>query len=184
MVKVNSTGGVPSRNAFSANGSKGFTLMEVMMTVAIMAIVVGVGPTIMTNVIRFWQVQRARAHVQKNARISLDLVNRNLRQSSSATVLISQRPGQPPYSWIRFEIDKGTGPALGTYGAYQEGKNLNFMKNGATSTIADNLKYLAFTYPRSDNSGIISVSMTFEEETFSGRKKALQLSIEKVRVMN
>ena len=73
---------------------------------------------------------------------------------------------------------------MGDYGVYQEGKHLYYMKNGSTGTLAENLRFVAFTYPRTDNSGIISVSMTFEEDTFAGHTKALQLSIEKVRVMN
>ncbi|OGR53363.1 MAG: hypothetical protein A3I11_05945 [Elusimicrobia bacterium RIFCSPLOWO2_02_FULL_39_32] len=164
--------------------SKGFTVPELMITVAIVGIMIVVGATILLNLVRYWRVQVARANVQQNSRSALDLVNRTLRQASASTVLVSQRTNQPPYSWITFSIDKGTGPALGDYGFYQEGKNLRYMKDGSTTTIAENLRYLAFSYPRTDDSGIISVSLTFEEATYSGYTKALQLSIEKVRVMN
>ncbi|OGR89575.1 MAG: hypothetical protein A3A86_08630 [Elusimicrobia bacterium RIFCSPLOWO2_01_FULL_60_11] len=163
---------------------KGMTLVEIMVTLTIMLLVVGIGPSVMTNMSRFWRLTSARANVQKNARISLDIINRNLREATASSVIISQRSGQPPYSWITFSIDKGEGDALGDYGVYQEGKHLYYMKNGSTGTLAENLRFVAFTYPRTDNSGIISVSMTFEEDTFAGHTKALQLSIEKVRVMN
>lgn len=163
---------------------KGFTLIELMITVAIIGIIMSVGPTLLLNIFQFFRMQMARAKVQQNARITLDLINRNLRQATGTSVVISQRTSQPPYSWITFTIDNGSGEALGDYGFYQEGKYLRYMKNGSTSTISDNLKYLAFTYPRSDDDGIVSVSMTFEEATYSGYSKALQLSIEKVRVMN
>lgn len=157
-----------------------------MITVAVLGILMTIGPTLLQNMFRFFRLQMARAKVQKNARSALDLINRNLRQATSSSIIVSARPGQPPYSWITFSIDKGTGAALGNYGFYQEGKNLNwwFSKNSSTVTLADNLKYIAFTYPRTDNSGIISVSMTFEEATYAGYTKALQLSVEKVRVMN
>lgn len=164
--------------------SRGVTLTELMVTVAVIAILMGLGHNILLNLFQFFRLTMARGDVQRDARASLELINRNLRQSSADTIVISQRSGQPPYSWIQFSIDKGTGTAVGTYGFYQEGKDLKYMKDGSTSTIADNLRYLAFTYPRTDDSGIISVSMTFEEATYSGYTKALQLSIEKVRVMN
>ena len=163
---------------------RGVSLVELMVTVAVIGIVFGVGPKIFTSIDHFWRMQKAHYNVQRNARISLDLVNRYLRQASASTVVVSQRDGQPPYSWISFSIDKGDGPALGNYGVYQEYRNLNLMVRGATTTIADDLKYVAFTYPRTDSNGIISVSMTFEDDTYTGYKKALQLSIEKVRVMN
>lgn len=168
---------VPRRN-------RGFSLVELMMVVALLGIVVSVGPNLLLQGVRFFRMHMARTNVQKNARTALDLINRNLRQATATSVTISNRPGQPAYSWIQFTIDKGTGAAVGNYGFYQQGKNLMFLNDNSTSTLADNLRYLAFTYPKSDDTGIISVSMTFEEQTYAGYSKALQLSIEKVRVMN
>ncbi len=166
------------------NSRKGFSLVELMITVALVGIIASLGPNLLLNIFQFFRLQMARANVQKNARTSLELINRNLRQATASTVVVSQQTGQSPYSWIQFKVDKGTGSAVGSYGFYQEGKYLKYMKNGSTSTIADNLRYVAFTYPKSDLSSIVSVSMTFEEATYAGYTKALQLSIEKVRVMN
>jgi len=159
-------------------------LVELMIIVALIGILMSVGPNLLLNIFRFWRMQIARVDVNQNARKSLDLVNRTLRQSSASTITVSNRPSQPPYSWIQFTVNKGTGPVVGNYGFYQEGKNLQYMKDGSTSTLADNLRYLAFTYPQSDDTDIIAVAMTFEEATYAGQTKALQLSIEKVRVMN
>ena len=169
---------------YKQNKGKGFTLVELMITIALVGIILSVGPNLLLNLVRFWRLQLGRANVQQNARNSLDLMNRTLRQATSSTIVVSNRSNQPPYSWISFSIDKGTGAAIGNYGFYQEGKNLKYMKSGSTTTIAENLKYMAFTYPRTDDTGIISVSITFEEATYAGYTKALQLSIEKVRVMN
>lgn len=166
------------------SGRKGFTVTELMVGIAVVGVVMAVGSNMLLNLVRFFRLTMARAEIQKNARTSLDLINRDLRQASASTVVISQRSGQPPYSWIAFSVDKGTGSVVGSYGFFQEGNYLYYMKNGSTSALADNLRYVAFTYPRTDNAGIISVSMTFEEETYAGYSKALQLSIEKVRVMN
>ena len=153
-----------------------------MITVGLVAIVASVGPKLLMQVVRFWRTQMARANVQKNARISLDFANRHLRQATSSSIVISQRTNQPPHSWISFNIS--TGPLVGNYGIYQEGTKLQYMRQGSTGTLASDLKFLAFTYPKTDDSGILSVSMTFEEGTYGGYTKALQLSIEKVRIMN
>ena len=166
----------------SQAGTKGFTIVEGMITVAIIAIVAAMGPNLITQITRYWRLQVARANVQKNARISLDFSNRHLRQASATSVTLSQRPSQPPHSWVTFTIS--TGPLIGTYGIFQEGTNLNYAKNGTTNTLATDLKFLAFSYPKTDDATIISVSMAFEEATFTGYSKALQLSIEKVRIMN
>jgi hypothetical protein len=155
-----------------------------MITVALIGILLSVGPNLLLNMVRYFRLQMARGQVQSHARTSLELVTRYLRQASASTVVISQRDNQPPYSWMTFNIDKGSGEALGQHGFFQEGTNLYYMHDNSTSTIADNLRYIAFTYPRTDDDDIISISMTFEEETYAGYKKALQLSTEKVRVMN
>ncbi|MBI4063787.1 MAG: prepilin-type N-terminal cleavage/methylation domain-containing protein [Elusimicrobia bacterium] len=187
MVKVDRSVSslIPQSSAIqSRSKAKGFTLVELLLVVAVSAILMSLGPALLINITRFYRLQIARANIQKSARICIDRVSRLLRQASATSVVITQRAGQPPNSWLTFTIDQGEGALVGDYGIYQEGANLKFMKNGSTSTIADNLRYIAFSYPRSDNDGIISVSMTFEEATFEGHSKALQLSVEKVRVMN
>ena len=54
----------------------------------------------------------------------------------------------------------------------------------AARQISDGLRYIAFTFPMSDDMGIVSVSLTMEKETFQGRSKAMHLAVEKIRVMN
>src|SRR5438552_3769080 len=53
---------------------RGVTLVEVMMTVTILALVAGVGPKILAAVVHYGRVQTARLNIQKNARTSLDTV--------------------------------------------------------------------------------------------------------------
>ena len=56
--------------------------------------------------------------------------------------------------------------------------------SGKTRLLTANVRYAAFNFPRSDDLGIVSVSLTLEKALYGGRRKALQMSSERVRVMN
>jgi hypothetical protein len=55
---------------------------------------------------------------------------------------------------------------------------------GGKRVISDTLRLLSFTYPKSGDLGLIAVSMSFEKKTSGGDTKTLQMSVEKVRLMN
>jgi prepilin-type N-terminal cleavage/methylation domain-containing protein len=156
----------------------GVTLAELLMVVAIIGIIILIVPRLLTQGVRFYLLHNAKIEIQRDARAGLDLVNRFLRQAESSTVVIDQATGQPPYSRIRF-----TGIDGQNYKFYQQGTNL-YQVARSSSVISKNLRYIAFTYPRYDDPSIISVAMTMERATYQGGTKALELSIEKVRVMN
>ncbi|MFA5975087.1 MAG: type II secretion system protein [Elusimicrobiota bacterium] len=163
--------------------AKGFTLVETLLVVTILGIVAMVGPPIIVNVVRFFMMHSTRAEIQQDARVCLDVINRTLRQAVSSSIVIDQVSGQPGGSRITFQNLDGD-----TIIFYQSGKQLiqSVTAGGSTHTtpLARTLRYLAFTYPRSDDPTIISVALTMEKGIYEGQKKALELSIEKVRVMN
>jgi prepilin-type N-terminal cleavage/methylation domain-containing protein len=156
----------------------GFTIIEAIIVMAIIGLFVMMGPRLLVNTVRFIQLHTAKVEIQRDARTSLDIVNRFLRQAQAATVVVDQVSGQPPFSRISFTTIQGQ-----TMSFYQQ---WNKLYQGADSTIpiTSNLRYIAFTYPRSDDPTIISVAMTMEKATYEGGRKALELSIEKVRIMN
>jgi prepilin-type N-terminal cleavage/methylation domain-containing protein len=161
------------------NKNLGFTLVELMMTTAILGVIFLFGPGILTNITKFSRLNSARLETQRNARTALDQINKSLRQASAATIVITQQSSQPPYSMISFSTVDGRNLSY-----YQQGKSLYFGSNVSTISICTGLRYIAFAYPRTDDSGILSVSLTFEKDTYQGGTKALQMAIEKVRVMN
>jgi len=61
---------------------------------------------------------------------------------------------------------------------YQQGTVL-YQVAQSTTAISQNLHYIAFTYPRTDDPTIISVAITMEKATYEGGYKALELSIRK-----
>ncbi len=168
--------------ALRASSQRGHTLSEALITVAILGILAAVLAPIMVNITNFWRQTTARSDIQRDVRVSLETMNRYLRQGRANTVIIDQVTGQPPFSRISFQTDKEQQLTF-----WQNG-NLFMMEitSGTTTTsqLSSRLGFLAFTYPRSDDDSIVSVAITMEAPTYLGGKKALQLSIAKVRIMN
>jgi hypothetical protein len=149
-----------------------------MMVLAIIGVVAVIGPRIMVQLVRFYYLHNAKIEIQRDARVSLDIINRFLRQATASSVVIDQAPGQPPYSRIAFKTIQGQSMMF-----YQQG-TIFYQVAASTTTLSQNLRYIAFAYPRSDDPTIISVAITMEKGTYQLATKALELSIEKVRIMN
>ncbi len=163
---------------------KGYTLIELMIVVAIMGIVVTAAPRLFTGIYRFTRMITAKAEIQKNARASLSNINRGLRQAQASSIVVDQLSGMPPHSRITFTRYKPDG-STEILSYYQNGKTLYMSVNAAAGKkVADDLRYISFTYPKSDDGYIISISVTFERATYEGAAKALQMAVEKVRIMN
>ncbi len=158
---------------------RGFTLTELIMTVAILGILGGLGATLMTQMLNFWGQTTARNAIQRDVRAGLDMINRFVRQGRSSTFVIDRAPGQPPASRISFTSVQGEPVSF-----YQEGNKLYMTISGRVTLLSENLAYIAFTYPRTDDVTLISVAITAQALSFRGGKKVLQLSVQKVRIMN
>lgn len=157
---------------------RGFTLIEIMITVAILGIVITSGTEIFTQIRRFFWMSNTKVEIQREARAVMSTITRRLRQSYYSTIVIDQVPSQPNYSRISFnDID-------GNYiRYYQNGSTLYAVDNG-TTTLTKNLRYLAFAIPRTDDISILSVSFTLEKQTYGSNTKSIHMASEKVRLMN
>ncbi len=170
----------------SGRSSRGVTLTELLVGLAILGIISAVTGTLMTGGIKFFRLTTAKGEIQRDVRQSIDLINRNLRQGLADTVTITRfNTTQPPCSMIVFthingndmrfyqlndKIYSGTTPAGTT--------------NWNDSLVAGNLRGLLFAYPCTSDDTILSVSICFEKSTYQGSSKTLQLSVEKIRIMN
>jgi prepilin-type N-terminal cleavage/methylation domain-containing protein len=157
----------------------GYTLTEMMMVVAIVGILATVAPTMLIQMQNFFMMTSARYEIQRDARTTLDTVNRYMRQAVATTVVMDTPAGQGPFSRIRFRhVD-------GRYMEFrQQGSKLIQVIGSAESVVSNNLIYIAFTYPHTDDTSIISVSITMGKNIQLGRRKVLELTIQKIRVMN
>lgn len=177
----------------------GFTLVEAMIVVAIVGIMASMGALMMTQVNRYILLSNARIDLQREARGVMYIVTRELRQAQSASIVVDRASnGQPYFSRITFTKQQGTVVtilqngnllclATGAGGfTLSSGGQLVCRTSGGgqAQTLTSDLRYLAFTFPRSDDMTILSVSMTLQKGTYQGQTKALHMASEKVQVMN
>ena len=158
---------------------RGYTLVELMMVVAIVGTISMIGPRLMVQMQNFYLLTSARGEIQRDARASIEVVNRFLRQAQYRTIIIDSPANQGPFSRLRFtHID-------GRSFEYSQTGNELIQKVGSKQTVlTHNLMYLAFTFPRSDYPRLVSVSITMQKQTYKSQKKVLELTVQKIRVMN
>ncbi len=162
---------------------RGMTLLELMMVLGIISVLFSVAAPLLQQANRMFILTRTRIQLQQEARGIMYVLTRNLRQAQSATIQVSRADAtQPFYSKITFTKEQGGDPLV----FQQEGTNLYQLMGvpGVRRPLSANLSYLAFTFPRSDDMGMISVSITLKKDIYEGRSKALHMASEKVRVMN
>lgn len=159
--------------------TRGYTLTEVMLTVAIVGVVAAMSAPLLIQMTNFWSQTSARNDIQRDVRACLDQVNRFTRQAQAGTVVIDSASGQPPASRLTFTT---VGGAVVSF--YQSGNKLYMSNAGTVSMLSQRIAYIAFTYPRTDDTSLISVAITTQAPTYKGGRKALQLSVQKVRIMN
>lgn len=166
------------------NRRLGFTLVEAVMTAAVAGVVGITAASLFFQVSRFQRSARARAEVQRDARVSLELIEREAAQGRGHTIVIDRLDAsQPPYSRLTFSTFDGR-----TVSFYQQGQTLfqSVTRGGATSTtrLARGLREALFSYPRSDDPSLLAIALTFERSTYQSGSKSLELSLAKVRVQN
>lgn len=165
--------------------SRAFTLMEMMMTVGIISVVFTVAAPLLTQANRHFILARTRIEIQQEARAIMYVITRNLRQARRGTVVIDRvNSSQPFYTRLTFTKISSVPGVSPTLVFQQEGTTLYQVIGSGKRPISRNIKYLAFTFPRSDDMGIISISMTLEKNIYEGRTKAFHMASEKVRIMN
>jgi prepilin-type N-terminal cleavage/methylation domain-containing protein len=159
--------------------SRGYTLVEAMIVVSILGILVAMGTGLFLRMYQFFNQMDARTDVQRELRVALDNINHSVRQASAATIYVDEATNQPPYSQISFITVDGS-----TVSYSQIGNSLVQSVNRNKTVLTQNLQYIAFSYPQTDINTVLSISMTLQKKTYSGRSTALQMAISKVRVMN
>lgn len=161
------------------SGRRGYSFVEMMMAVAIVGAIAMIGPRLMIQLQNFYLLTTARGEIQRDARASIEVINRFLRQAKYRSIIIDAATGQAPYSRIRFQHIDGR-----NFQYRQEGNRLIQAVDGVETVLTRNLVYIAFTFPRSDYPRLVSVSLTMGKKTYLEQIKELELTVQKIRVMN
>jgi prepilin-type N-terminal cleavage/methylation domain-containing protein len=159
--------------------NKGWTLVELTITAAVIGIVAMLAPQIISQSTKVFVLGRTKLELQREARAAMYLITRELRQAQSNTIVIDQINGQPYYSRISFTKIQNANVTIA-----QSGSSLQLTIGNDITTLSKNLAYLAFTFPHSDDMTIVSVSLTLQQQIYNGLFKALHMASERVRVMD
>jgi len=159
---------------------KGFTLTELLIGTAILGVIACVCATIYIQGFRSWRQSSAQIEVQGQARIILDMIEKDIRQAKASTITISQyNTTQPKYSKISMTNVRNSSIAY-----YQQGPDLHRTVDGKDALVFHNIQNILFIYPDTSDGRIISISLTMEKATYEGGAKTIMLSVDKVRVRN
>jgi len=160
--------------------AQGWTLVELLIVIAVIGIMAMITPRILSTSTQFFILGRTKIQLQQEARAAIYVITRELRQAQSNSIIIDRGTStQPYYSRLRFTKIQGTNVTM-----TQNGSSLILTEGVNVSTMTQNLAYLSFTFPRSDDMTIVSVALTLQKQIYGGAFKALHMASEQVRVMN
>lgn len=177
---------------------RGYSLIEIMMVVTILGIIGSVGGLLFKQLQTFYMTVNARDIVQRDDRVSLEIMDRFIRQAQKSTICIDSPGASSPCACMG---------GLATAGGYWsricfttiDGRSLRFYANGSTLTmslkpsggavydttnLSRNLCYLAFSFPNTNDPSIINVALATSQAVQLSKQNVLAMSIQKVRVMN
>jgi len=148
----------------AAAGERGFTLVELMIAVALL----GIGTTFMTMLFlksfQNWKWNFDSLILQRNMRLSMSTVTKALREAKPGTVVISTPTwgGVPAPKWSSIAFLDGRSQR---WCIYQKGVSVYMVipgQNGlsATSTVASDIDALSFVYPSFQDLSLIAVGIT------------------------
>jgi type IV pilus assembly protein PilW len=164
------------------SGTAGFTLIELVLSMAIMLIVIAAIISLFTSLNRMYTTQGVAADVQQVTRTGIDIMTRNIRMAGFNPLNINPVGiVQADSNSIRFEYDTNGSGTISTNGdedvAYllnEENNQLVQQKNGdgPRQPLVDNVIALAFRYFDEDDDMVtndlvairtVEVSLTVEE---------------------
>ena len=165
---------------------QGFTLVEMMVTVAIFSFILGICYTLFISGSNSWETNSVRVELQQELRKAMDWITQDLRQAGSAS--ITNGPVDPvdgtPYPSITFRKAAGvsggnlvwdsstTTYSLGGTGGTQL---LRQVSGQTASVIAQNIQSLQFSRQVS-TSNIVDVSLQARKTTLR-EKRPIQASL-------
>ena len=149
-----------------------------MISIVIISIIGAMLTVLFSKWVRVWYLSKTNSEIQADARASIEVMDRNLRQAAASSVVIDRYDAnQPPYSRVSFL--KFSQPII----YYQSGRNLYYVST-STRIISRSLDCVQFVYPSTLNNKVLNIAAAFEKKTYGTYRRAFQLSIQTVNIMN
>lgn len=162
------------------SNNNGYTLIELIITITIIAILSLGLPQLILTIQRFHMINNVQIALQQDARTIMERITKNLREAQNSTIIVNRYSNlEPHYSRINFVTLSGDNV---TY--YQMRKKLIEIVNNKTKILTDSLVCISFSLPKSYDLTIVSVAFTLEKHLHKLEYKALHMASEKVRIMN
>src|SRR5258706_2083148 len=125
-----------SPRAFKGRCQGGFTLMEAILSVVILAVVASVVFKLLLPVPQFFRRFQAKQRITSDSQTALDTIQRALRQGDPSSVRFSTPAGAPPWSRIDFNLVTELTTHTSSYAFYWSGQKVfmqEFRSAGVTS---------------------------------------------------
>jgi len=163
---------------------RGYTLVETLTVVAIVATLFTLGPDLVKQTERFFMLNRTQTELQQDTRISMALIAANLREGVKSSIVIDNAPGQPYCSRIRFAKMDGTAIQF-----YQNNTQLvmNATPPGGvtvTRILTSSLRSLAFGFTRSYDLSSVTMTLGLQKGIYEGKLKNFHMATEQVNIWN
>ncbi len=109
------------RQQSTANVCRGFSLVEVLVTVLIFTLVAGASYMALNSGMRSWRVNNRRVELQQELRKAMDWMSEDLRQSGSAATVFNVPADDTWYTSVTFKKVTGVSGGAPTWsaGSYQ-----------------------------------------------------------------
>ena len=145
---------------------KGFTFVEILVVIAIMAVLLVAGGKFFENTAKSWRKNYSQVEIQQGARVAMDEMIQYIRQAQATTVVV-YTGATPANSKITFTMVKDTGTF--NVGYYLNGTTLWRQLNGVESTVTPNVKEIFFakrnpaTIPPDEDPRCIYIKLVLEK---------------------
>lgn len=167
------------------SGQAGFTLIEVMIAVALL----GIGTAFITNMFlnswRLWKRSYDELLMQRDSREAIALIGRALREASPGSVIVSSAGNAPLYSRIDFTDARGRNWTFS-----QSGYRVNYITklasgSSATLFLLDHVSTLTFTYPNFQDRGLMDVGLVVSSTPYRDAPRPIVIQLaERVMIRN
>ncbi len=159
------------------------------MGITIMGVVGMVFMQAQRYIVRFTLVTKAKQQTVQESRTALMVMQKLVQQGQASTFEIDQSTGQPPYSRLYFKMTTAEG-TVKEVKIYQLSKilYLDYRDEGAANwnekVLTSNVRFVSFFYTKTDDSRLLSISLTISQKTAENKETFLQMALQKVRIYN